>query len=46
MVLLRVFMFEHTAKAVGSLVEEPEQRRAVTCSELLQAANKNTLEEQ
>lgn len=44
MVLLRVFMLEHTAKAVGSLVKEPEQRRAVTGSESLQAAHKNTLE--
>lgn len=48
MMLLRVFMFEHTGKAVGSLVrmygEEHEQCRAVMCSELLQAANKNMLQ--
>lgn len=46
--LLRVFMFEHIEKAVGSLVhmyaEECEQWRAVMCSELLQAANKNMLQ--
>lgn len=41
-------MFEHIGKAVGSLVhmyaEEREQWRAVMCSELLQAANKNMLQ--